>query len=34
MGALVNTERLHGYLDDVPPHEYEEAHYAQTATTR
>ena len=29
-----NTERLHGYLDDVPPDEYEEAHYAQTATTR
>ncbi len=28
-----NTERLHGYLDDVPPVEYEEAHYAQTATT-
>ena len=28
-----NTERLHGYLDDVPPDEYEEAHYAQTATT-
>ncbi len=24
-----NTERLHGYLDDVPPTEYEEAHYAQ-----
>jgi len=28
-----NVERLHGYLDDVPPIEYEEAHYAQTATT-
>ncbi len=28
-----NTERLHGYLDDVPPVEYEEAHYAQTATS-
>ncbi len=24
-----NTERLHGYLNDVPPIEYEEAHYAQ-----
>jgi putative transposase len=28
-----NTERLHGYLDDVPPVEYEEDHYAQTATS-
>jgi putative transposase len=28
-----NTERLHGYLDDVPPVEHEEAHYAQTATS-
>ena len=28
-----NTERLHGYLDDVPPVEYEETHYAQTATS-
>ena len=28
-----NTQRLHGYPDDVPPDEYEEAHYAQTATT-
>jgi putative transposase len=28
-----NTQRLHGYLDDVPPVEYEEAHYAQTATS-
>jgi len=26
-----NTQRLHGYLDDVPPIEYEEAHYAQLA---
>ena len=28
-----NTQRLHGYLDDVPPIEYEEAHYAQPAPT-
>ena len=28
-----NTERLHGYLGDIPPIEYEEAHYAQTAPT-
>ena len=28
-----NTERLHGYLDDVPPVEYEEAHYAQPVTS-
>jgi len=28
-----NTQRLHGYLNDVPPVEYEEAHYAQTATS-
>jgi len=28
-----NTERLHGYLNDVPPIEYEEAHYAQLATS-
>ena len=28
-----NTERLHGYLDDVPPIEYEEAHYAQLTTS-
>jgi len=28
-----NTERLHGYLDDVPPAEYEAAHYAQLATS-
>jgi len=28
-----NTQRLHGYLDDVPPIEYEEAHYAQLAPT-
>jgi putative transposase len=27
-----NTERLHSYLDDVPPTEYEEAHYAQPTT--
>lgn len=27
-----NTERLHGYLDHVPPVEYEEAHYAQLTT--
>ena len=26
-----NTERLHGYLGDIPPAEYEEAHYAQAA---
>lgn len=24
-----NTERLHGYLDDIPPAEAEEAHYAR-----
>ena len=28
-----NTQRLHGYLNDVPPIEYEEAHYAQPAPT-
>ncbi len=28
-----NTQRLHGYLDDVPPIEYEEAHYARLAPT-
>ena len=28
-----NNERLHGYLNDVPPIEYEEAHYAQLATS-
>jgi putative transposase len=28
-----NTERLHGYLDDVPPAEFETAHYAALATT-
>ena len=28
-----NTQRLHGYLGDVPPVEYEEAHYAQLATS-
>ena len=28
-----NTQRLHSYLDDVPPIEYEEAHYAQPAPT-
>ncbi len=28
-----NSQRLHGYLDDVPPVEYEEAHYAQLAPT-
>lgn len=28
-----NSQRLHGYLDDVPPIEYEEAHYAQLAPT-
>jgi len=26
-----NTQRLHGYLDHVPPTEYEETHYAQHA---
>ena len=26
-----NAERLHGYLDDVPPDEYEAAYYAQQA---
>ena len=28
-----NTERLHGYLHDVPPAEFETAHYASLATT-
>jgi putative transposase len=28
-----NTERLHGYLGDVPPAEFEAAHYAALATT-
>jgi putative transposase len=28
-----NTERLHGYLGDVPPAEFETAHYAALATT-
>ena len=28
-----NTERLHGYLGDIPPVEYEENNYAQLATT-
>lgn len=28
-----NNRRLHGYLNDVPPNEYEENHYAQLATT-
>jgi putative transposase len=28
-----NTERLHGYLNDVPPAEFETAHYAAPATT-
>jgi len=28
-----NTERLHGYLGDVPPTEFETAHYAVLATT-
>ena len=28
-----NTERLHGYLGDVPPTEFETAHYAELATT-
>ena len=27
-----NTERLHGALDDIPPVEFEAAHYAQLAT--
>jgi transposase InsO family protein len=27
-----NTERLHGYLGDVPPIEFETAHYAAPAT--
>ncbi len=27
-----NTQRLHSYLGDIPPTEYEEAHYAQPAT--
>jgi transposase InsO family protein len=28
-----NTERLHGYLGDVPPTEFETAHYAAPAVT-
>jgi putative transposase len=28
-----NTERLHGYLGDVPPAEFETTHYASLATT-
>jgi len=28
-----NTQRLHGYLGDVPPTEFETAHYAAVATT-
>lgn len=28
-----NTDRLHGYLDHIPPAEYEKAHYAQPATS-
>ena len=28
-----NTERLHGYLGNIPPDEHEENHYAQLATT-
>ncbi len=28
-----NTQRLHGYLNDAPPVEYEEAYYAQPAPT-
>ena len=28
-----NTERLHGYLGDIPPAEHEEVHYAQLALT-
>jgi putative transposase len=29
-----NTDRLHSYCGDIPPIEYEEAHYAQLAATR
>lgn len=29
-----NTERLHGYLNDIPPNEAEEAYYDQLTTTR
>lgn len=29
-----NTERLHSYCGDIPPVEYEEAHYAHLTTTR
>lgn len=29
-----NTERLHGYLGDIPPVEAEEVYYAQLAVTR
>jgi putative transposase len=28
-----NSQRIHSYLDDVPPIEYEEAHYAQLTTS-
>jgi len=28
-----NDERFHGYLNDVPPAEFETAHYAALATT-
>jgi putative transposase len=28
-----NTERLHGYLGDVPPAKFETAHYAALANT-
>jgi putative transposase len=27
-----NTQRLHGYLDDIPPAEYEEAYHAERST--
>lgn len=27
-----NTTRLHGYLDDLPPAEFEDAFYAETRT--
>ena len=29
-----NTQRLHGYLSDVPPAEFETAHYAALANTK
>lgn len=33
MGPLVNTERLHSSLGDIPPAEFEEHHYRQLTAT-